>query len=116
MQDTLDSSSWRVTEPWTMNTDKYLCSSNAPDLEEDVRLCLTSGADALTLDCTSLVYMTGAGVRSLLNMARMAKQENSVFSLKNLHGQPRDIFRACGTDAFITLNDTASAHPHIQVA
>ncbi len=114
MQDTVE---WRVTEPWVMSTDKYLSSSNAPEIEEDVRLCLGSGADALTLDCASLVYMTGAGVRALLNMAHMARQENCAFSLKNLRGQPRDIFCACGTEAFIPVkDDTSPSRPTLQVA
>ena len=113
MQDTV---AWRVTEPWTMSTDKYLSSSNAPEIEEDVRLCLASGPDALTLDCTSLVYMTGTGVRTLLNLARMARQENCAFLLKNLRGQPHDIFCACGADAFVPVkDDTAPSHSTFQV-
>jgi len=116
MQNTVDLSSWRVTEPWIMNTDKHLSSSNAPEIEEDVRLCLANSPDTLTLNCAQLVYMTGAGVRALLNMARMAKQKDSIFTLKNLSGQPREIFYACGADAFITLNDATAFRSHIQAA
>ena len=112
MQDTSNNAIWRVTQPWTMQTDKYLSSENAPEIEENVRLCLTSGADALVLDCAPLVYMTSAGLRAVLAMAHRAKQQNSHFSVKNLSGQPSEIFHACGADAFIASNDTAPPFIH----
>jgi anti-anti-sigma factor len=88
-----------------MDTDKYLSSANAPEVEEDVRLCIQSGARAMVLNCSAMTYMTGAGVRALLNMARMMNDVGGSLSVKGLSGQPREIFNACGMSALIPSLD-----------
>ena len=100
-----DISPWRVTEPEIMDTDKYLSSANAPDLEEDARLCIDSGARAMVLNCEALTYATGAGLRAFLTIARMMQQAGGSIAITNLKGQPRDIFMACGLDTMIAVNE-----------
>ncbi|MGB9153306.1 MAG: STAS domain-containing protein [Alphaproteobacteria bacterium] len=97
----VDITLWRVTEPEIMDTDKYLSSANAPDLEEDIRLCITSGARNMILNCNSLDYMTGAGMRAFLTSARLMQKVGGKLSITGLKGQPRDLFYACGMDALI---------------
>ncbi len=91
-----------------MDTDKYLSSANAPDFEEDARLCIQSGARAMILNCAALTYATGAGMRAFLNIARMMQEAGGILSVQNLSGQPRDIFHACGMDTMIAMEDEAS--------
>ncbi len=109
-----DISAWQVTEPEIMDTDKYLSSANAPDFEEDARLCITSGARAMVLNCAALTYATGAGMRAFLNIARMMQDAGGMLSVQNLSGQPRDIFMACGMNGMITMNDGASLSSGMQ--
>jgi len=115
MQPTIDRDSWQVTEPEVMDTDKYLSSANAPDLEEDVRLCIASGARDMILNCSSLTYVTGAGMRAFLNIARMMQEAGGSIAVKGLNGQPRDIFYACGLDAMIP-SESAPNLSVVQVA
>ena len=91
-----------------MGTDRYLSSANAPDLEEDIRLCIVSGAREMIVDCGHLDYLTGAGLRTLLAVARMMQEIGGVFSVKGLSGQPRDLFYACGMDSLIPVADAPS--------
>ena len=105
MQQTADNAPWNVLVPEIMDTDKYLSSANAPDLEEDVRLCIESGARKMILNCAAMTYMTATGIRALLNMARMMKDAGGTFSIQALSGQPRQIFTACGIDALIPSVD-----------
>ena len=107
MQSIVETSPWHVTEPEIMDTDKYLSSANAPDLEEDVRLCIISGAREMVLNCAALTYMTGAGARAFLNMARMMQQVEGRLFVKDLSGQPKEMFEACGMGAFIASVDQA---------
>lgn len=100
---------WQVTEPEIMDTDKYLSSTNAPDIEEDIRLCIESGARNMILNCESLTYATGAGLRMVLNVARMMQNAGGKFSVKGLKGQPREIFHACGLDAVVPDADEVLA-------
>jgi len=108
---------WHVTEPEIMDTDKYLSSANAPDLEEDARLCIESGARAMILNCSAMSYATGAGMRAFLNIARMMQNAGGTLAVKGLKGQPREIFHACGMDAMIPSKDAAEFAPSlVQVA
>jgi anti-sigma B factor antagonist len=100
---------WNVSVPEIMDMDRYLSSANAPDIEEDVRLCIEGGARAMILNCSELTYMTGAGVRALLNIARMMQQAGGTLSVKALSGQPREIFNACGMDLMISSLDEMTA-------
>ena len=96
---------WQVNEPEIMDLDKYLSSANAPDVEEDVRLCITSGARNMVLDCSVLSYMTGAGARAILNIARMMRGVDGKLYIRNMKGQPWDIFTACGLDLIVPSVD-----------
>jgi len=108
-----DRNTWHVTEPEIMDTDKYLSGTNAPDIEEDIRLCITSGARDMILDCSHMTYMTGAGMRAFLNIARMMQEVGGKFSVRGLKGQPRDMFYASGIDALITVADAEEPALHI---
>ena len=102
------STPWLVTDPGIMETDRYLSSANAPDLEEDVRLCIQSGARNMVLNCASLAYLTAAGLRAFLTIARMMQDVEGALSIQGLKGQPRAIFNAAGMDAFLPVMDDAN--------
>ncbi|MDR3451068.1 MAG: STAS domain-containing protein [Alphaproteobacteria bacterium] len=104
MQQTADAL-WEVTEPEIFGLDHYLSSANAPDVEEDVRLCIKSGSRMMVLDCSVLSYMTGAGARAILNIARTMRDAGGNLFVKGLKGQPRDIFSACGLDLIVPSAD-----------
>jgi stage II sporulation protein AA (anti-sigma F factor antagonist) len=108
--------SWEVMEPEIMDTDKYLSSANAPDIEEDVRLCISSGARKMVLNCGALTYLTGAGLRALLAIARMMQDAGGQLSIQGLKGQPKEIFYACGMASFIPVNDEARNSSTLWVA
>lgn len=108
-----DRNVWQVMEPEIMDTDKYLSSTNAPDLEEDIRLCIISGARDMIVDCSAMTYMTGAGMRAFLNIARMMQEVGGKFSIRGLKGQPRDMFQASGLGAVIDVADAEEPALHI---
>ena len=116
MQLSADATFWQVNEPEIMDTDKYLSSANAPDIEEDARLCINSGARAMILNCANLTYATGAGLRAFLNIARMMQSVGGTLTIQGLSGQPRDIFHACGLDTMIPASDVATISSAAQVA
>ena len=108
MQQTNDLTPWQITEPEIMELDRYLSSANSPDVEEDLRLCIASGAREMILECKQLGYMTGAGARVLMNAARLMNDAGGKMMVRNLAGQPRDLFTACGLGAFIPSADAMS--------
>lgn len=103
MQHTAEKSSWTVMEPEIMEIDRYLSGANAPDIEEDISLCIQSGARSMILDCTKLSYMTGAGLRTFLGVARKMSAVGGLLLIKGLKGQPRELYFACGMDVVAPL-------------
>lgn len=90
-------------EPEIMEIDRYLSGANAPDLEEDILLCIQSGARSMILDCSKLTYMTSVGMRVFSNLARKMYSVGGAFLIKGLKGQPRHLFFTCGMDTVIPL-------------
>gem|GEM_PF-1161572 len=105
MQHITDTASWQVTEPGIMDTDRYLSSANAPDFEEDLRLVIESGAREIIVNCASLTYLTGAGLRTLMNLARVMQTVGGNMSVQGLKGQPHEIFFACGMESVVPVMD-----------
>ncbi len=89
--------------PNIMDTDAYLSSANAPDIEEDMRLCIFSGARRMIVNCAPLKYATAAGLRAFLNIARDMYAVGGTVQIKGLKSQPRQLFFACGMDSIIPL-------------
>jgi anti-anti-sigma factor len=104
--------SWNVTEPEIMKLSGRLDSMTATEVEEDALLCIRSGAREMILDCDEVTYITGAGVQSLLRIAREMQAVHGKLAVCNLH--EREIFDFCGLDGIIpvyeTLSDARSAH------
>lgn len=103
-----DSAAWHITEPGIMDTDRYLSSANAPDFEEDVRLCIESGARHMVLNCAPLTYITSAGLRSFLTIASMMEKVGGEVSVQGLSGQPLEMFHAVGMDSIVPFADETS--------
>jgi anti-sigma B factor antagonist len=99
--------SWKVTEPEIMKLSGRLDSITAPEMEEDVLLCIQSGARDMILDCDELTYITGAGVQSLLRVAREMQAVRGKIAVCNLH--ERAIFDFCGLDSVIPVYESLSA-------
>ena len=109
MQQPIQENVWLVNEPAVMDSDRYLSSANAPDLKEDARLCIASGTRQMILNCANMTYMTGSGVRTFLEIARLMEQAGGVLRVHGLSGQPREIFLACGMDTVIPMVDDKPA-------
>jgi anti-anti-sigma factor len=103
VQQSIGISPWPVTEPEIMDADRYLSGANAPELEEDISLCIQSGARSMILDCSRLTYMTSAGLKTFLNIARKMYAVDGTIFIKGLKGQPRQLYFACGMDAVLPL-------------
>ncbi len=94
---------WAMLEPEVMELDGRLDNGTAPDIEEDARLCIQSGARNMVFDCRRLTYMSGAGLRTLLSLAREMKMAGGKFSICGLQPQVKEMFEAAGLGAVIPV-------------
>ena len=114
MERSVDTSAWHVTEPGILDMDRYLSSANAPDIEEDAALCIQSGARTLVLNCSMLTYMTSAGLRVFLGIARKMYAAGGSLLIRGLKGQPRALFFACGMDSVVPLVKEETRFPALR--
>ena len=95
--------SWAPTEPDVMEITGRLDSGSAARVEEDVLLCIQSGARRMVLDCRDLSYISGAGLRAVLAMARAMQKAGGHFGVCELQSQVDAMFEASGFDRIIPV-------------
>lgn len=92
---------WALSEPEIMELEGRLDAGSASRAGEDIRLCIESGADRMILDCANVPYMSGAGLRTLLDAAREMQQKGGYLAVCDLQPQVKEVFDACGLGVVI---------------
>jgi len=104
---------WIPSEPDVMEIEGRLDGHTATTVEEDVRLCIESGARRMVLDCSNLFYISGAGLRTVLTLARAMQIARGRFAVCDLQPQVEEMFAASGLTAVIPVygsrNDAIAA-------
>jgi anti-anti-sigma factor len=55
----------------------------------------------MILDASATTYMTAAGMRTFLVLAKDVKAAGGKLAVCNLQPQPKELFEACGMKAFV---------------
>jgi len=95
-----------IPGPEIMEVMGYLDSNTAPQIEEDVMLCIQSGSREMILDCARLNYITGAGMRAMLTMSRAMRAVEGRFGVCGLQPQVKAMLEACGYDRIIPIYES----------
>jgi anti-sigma B factor antagonist len=94
---------WSPTEPDVMEVTGRLDDTAAARIEEDVLLCIKSGARRMLLDCRDVPYITAAGLRAVLSMARAMQKTGGRFAVCELQPQVEAMFVASAIDRIIPV-------------
>lgn len=87
-----------------------LNSNNAPDLEAQVLALVDEGARKLLLDFTALDYVSSAGLRVVLVLAKRLKKEGGHLVLCSMQPHVREVFDISGFLTILNVEpDRASA-------
>jgi stage II sporulation protein AA (anti-sigma F factor antagonist) len=86
-----------------------LASSSAPSAEEQLTGLIGSGAPRLAIDLSKLNYISSAGLRVLLVVARKVQQAHGKLALFGLAPGVHDVFSISGFDTIFTVRDDAAA-------
>ena len=81
-------------------------SGNAKDFEKSVLPEINSAISGLILDGGSLEYISSAGLRVILMVAKSAQQSDTPFAVCALNDEIVELFSITGFDAIITLEPT----------
>jgi anti-anti-sigma factor len=85
-----------------------LDSSSAPSAEEQLTRVIGSGAPHLAIDLSNLEYISSAGLRVLLLVARKVQQAHGKLALFGLAPSVREVFSISGFDTIFTVRDDAA--------
>jgi len=82
----------------------------APEFEKRIRELIDSGNIYIVVDFEQLDYISSAGLRGLLLMAKLLKEKGGDVCLANVKGNVRSVFDICGlTTIFKMENSVAEA-------
>jgi len=86
-----------------------LDSSAAPGAEQDFAGVLGGGSPHIAIDLSDLEYISSAGLRVLLIVAKKVQQAKGKIALCGLTPNVREIFAISGFDAIFSIQPDAAA-------
>ncbi|MDD2318627.1 MAG: STAS domain-containing protein [Geobacteraceae bacterium] len=78
----------------------------APDYEQRLRELLDQGAKTFVNDFSNLVYISSAGLRSILATAKALKSQDGALLFAGIKGPVKDVFEISGFGSLFQLHDT----------
>jgi anti-sigma B factor antagonist len=78
--------------------------TNAGDFEDAMKTAARSNDDAVVLDCEGLSYISSAGLRAILRLAKDLNRRAVKFVLCSLSDPIREVFQISGFDKIITIH------------
>lgn len=81
-------------------------STTAPKLGEDLSRIINAGQANLVLDLSRLDYISSAGLRAALLVAKLVNAKNGKLVLASLQGPVKQVFEISGLYPIFTVSDT----------
>lgn len=85
-----------------------LDSTSSPEFEQVLAEYLKNPGSHLLLDFDELDYISSAGLRVVLNAAKVYREVEWQFAACNLQDHVREVFEISGFDSFIDIFDSVS--------
>ncbi len=80
-------------------------ASNATEFEAKVKEEMAAGANRFVVDLSQLAYISSAGLRSMLFLAKSVKTSSGAAVLCGLNGVVQEVFKISGFSALFTVCD-----------
>ena len=86
-----------------------LDSNSAPQFEQQLQDFIHAPKSHLVFDCNNLEYISSAGLRIILNIAKAYKSGRFLFSTCAMQEHVHEVFEISGFDSFITIYPSIDA-------
>lgn len=86
-----------------------LDAASAPVLDKQMPTLLEPTVRRVVVDLGRLEYISSAGLRSILALAKTTKAKGAALVLADLQEMVKEVFRISGFDRLITITDTVAA-------
>ena len=80
--------------------------SNANDFHSDVQAAIADDDTAVIMDMEQLAYISSAGLRVLLMLAKVLEQRKAGFAICSLSDPIREVFEISGFDKVIKVHES----------
>ena len=82
---------------------------SAPKFETEVSELLGQGEKSVVLDLGSLDYISSAGLRSILSIAKKIESRDGKLAFTNLRGMVQEVFTISGLSSIFQINHNSGA-------
>jgi anti-anti-sigma factor len=82
---------------------------SAPDFEQNLVELITAGTCDIVLDFSELDYISSAGLRSILAIARQLRARQGELRIAALQAKVREVFDISGFNSILPIFDSVSA-------
>lgn len=96
----------KIEDIVVISAEGQMNSNNAAAIETELLSQLDKGAHRMVLDLALLSYISSAGLRVVLLLAKRLKQVNGTLVLCELQSRVREVFDISGFLAILTVVDT----------
>ena len=80
-----------------------------PDFEKNISELIDQGETTMIIDFGELVYITSAGLRSILTIAKKLKQKNGTLMVAALRDVVKNVFEISGFTAIISTAESVES-------
>ncbi len=105
----MEISSDRENGALLLKTEGRVDGSTAALFQDGIKSSITPDDDKVILDLEQLDYISSAGLRIILLIAKDLKQQNSQFAICSLSDSVMEIFTMSGFNQIIKIHDSPAA-------
>ncbi len=105
----------RIDKTLVVELSGQLDNATAQPFEDHCRQSMGQGEQGLVLDFARLEYLSSAGLRSILTIAKHAKTLHETVSISNARGPVREVLEVSGLSTIFPFLDSPG-EPHRQHA
>ncbi len=102
----MDITSRRTEDALIVSAEGRVDGANARKFQKAVENVITDGDQAVILDMENLSYISSAGLRSILLIAKGLQKRSSKFAVCALQDPIREVFRIVGFDKIVSIYDS----------
>ncbi len=96
----------RANEVLIAKVEGRIDGANAREFEDALNGAIAEDDSKVLLDFGALSYISSAGLRVILLIARLLQKRNAAFALYSLSDPIREVFEISGFDKIISIHDS----------
>ena len=98
----------KVEEGTVLSITGRMDAVTAPEIEQGLLALVDGGENRLVVDLKDLEYLSSAGLRSLLVLAKRVKEKQGNLVFANLQKQVTEVFKIVGFYSLFTVCDSVT--------